>query len=228
MAHVTPDVARRIDRLSRRAHLFHRFAHHPLCRAYASEVIRIGRRGRVCRGCAMAVLGLLAGALVGAVAGALPRYALAVAAAGAALAARSVGTGSTRARASKVASRLFPAAGAGYAVCGALVGRSPAGLAAALATACAFGLLYRAYRRRGPDRRPCAECPERANSGACSGLVEIVRRERAFWRISRRLLRPAWASETGSATLGLPGRHGQPGSTQTEPSASARGRQAPP
>ena len=37
----TPKALRRkIDRLSRAAHRFHRFAHHPLCERYAGEVIR--------------------------------------------------------------------------------------------------------------------------------------------------------------------------------------------
>ncbi|HSB19854.1 MAG TPA: hypothetical protein VLD85_07605, partial [Anaeromyxobacteraceae bacterium] len=64
-ARIPAALARRIDRLARRAHAFHRLAHHPLCRRYAAEVIRIGRRGRVCRGCAFTGAGAIAGGLAG-------------------------------------------------------------------------------------------------------------------------------------------------------------------
>src|SRR3990172_5780311 len=63
VSHVPPALARRLDRLARRAHAFHRFAHHPLCPAYASEVILLGRRTRLSRGCALAAAGTAAGAL---------------------------------------------------------------------------------------------------------------------------------------------------------------------
>jgi hypothetical protein len=43
------------------------------------------------------------------------------------------------------------------------------------------------YRRRGPNRTPCVECPERT-AAVCSGLRPIVRRERAFRRVASRLL----------------------------------------
>src|ERR1700760_868287 len=54
-------TARLVDRLARRAHAFHRFAHHPLCDRYASELIPLGRRARLCRGCACAAIGALLG-----------------------------------------------------------------------------------------------------------------------------------------------------------------------
>src|SRR5258706_14473890 len=57
-------TAIKLDRLSRGAHRFHRFAHHPLCDRYAGEVVRFGRV-RLCRGCTFAVIGGLAGGVVG-------------------------------------------------------------------------------------------------------------------------------------------------------------------
>ncbi len=56
-------TARAIDRLARNAHAFHRFAHHPLCERYAGELIPLGRRARLCRGCASAALGGVIGLL---------------------------------------------------------------------------------------------------------------------------------------------------------------------
>src|SRR6478735_5996516 len=56
-------TVRAIDRLARHAHAFHRFAHHPLCQRYAGELIPLGRRSRLCRGCASAALGLAVGLL---------------------------------------------------------------------------------------------------------------------------------------------------------------------
>src|SRR5579859_1379561 len=58
-------LARRIDRLAWFAHAFHRFAHHPLCDRYQEELIPLGRRTRVCRGCSLALLGVLVGAGAG-------------------------------------------------------------------------------------------------------------------------------------------------------------------
>jgi hypothetical protein len=45
-----------------------------------------------------------------------------------------------------------------------------------------------AYRRRGPNRSACQSCPERLGAAPCSGLLPIVRRERAFQRLSQRWL----------------------------------------
>src|SRR5262245_26349082 len=62
-------VRKQLDRLSRRAHRFHRYAHHPLCGRYRHELIALGRKNRICRGCTLA----LAGASLGVGAGfALP------------------------------------------------------------------------------------------------------------------------------------------------------------
>jgi hypothetical protein len=43
------------------------------------------------------------------------------------------------------------------------------------------------YRRRGPDRRPCAACPEQTRQ-PCSGLLPILRAERAFIRRAQHLI----------------------------------------
>ncbi|HET8714991.1 MAG TPA: hypothetical protein VFM16_04150, partial [Holophagaceae bacterium] len=55
-----PALRRRLDRLARRAHAFHRFAHHPLCAEYAGERLRVGKV-HLCRGCTLLGAGLLAG-----------------------------------------------------------------------------------------------------------------------------------------------------------------------
>ncbi|MBI3723006.1 hypothetical protein HY251_03485 [bacterium] len=46
------------------------------------------------------------------------------------------------------------------------------------------------YRHRAPDRRPCETCPER-DLPVCRGFKEVVRREKAFSVLSRRLLERA-------------------------------------
>ena len=58
-------VARRVSRLARGAHRFHRWSHHPLCVAYQGELVRLGRRARLCRGCAAVAVGGLAGVVAG-------------------------------------------------------------------------------------------------------------------------------------------------------------------
>src|SRR4051794_30590046 len=55
-------TARGIDRLARRAHAFPRFAPHPLCARYAPELVPLGGRRRVCRGCLAVALGAPCGA----------------------------------------------------------------------------------------------------------------------------------------------------------------------
>jgi hypothetical protein len=191
---VTPERARRVDRLARRAHAFHRFAHHPLCASYEGEVIRLGRRTRLCRGCTHAAGGAMLGASTG--------FALAP------LAPSPVGTllvaatllawvGSRRAtdavirqdRPSKLLTRgapsalLFAGIGAG-ARSGSVTGAALVALAAALLAAAVI-----AYRRRGPDRSACHACPERGIAGVCSGFEPIARREAAFARAAARILR---------------------------------------
>jgi hypothetical protein len=183
MPRLGPDLARRIDRMAWRVHLFHRFAHHPLCSEYASEVIRIGRRGRVCKGCAMVSLGLAGGAIAG-IFVRVPIEAAVTTAFAATLAAGA----SLRLRLGKLASRLAPAAVAGLLTANAIRSRSPADLALLGIVWLAVALLYVGYRRRRPDRRPCEACSERATPATCRGMAEIVRRERAFRRLSGRLI----------------------------------------
>lgn len=194
-------LARRLDRLSRRAHRFHRFAHHPLCQPYAGELIALSGRTRICRGCALAftggVLGLVAGAVLPA--GHVGVAAIACAAATAAglscaLRARGPAPGGgerVRARASKLLTRFLPAFALASACALGLHAGSLAG-----AISCGTGLVLAAlaaafYRRRGPDRSACSSCPERSAPGPCSGFAPIVRRERAFARVARRLLATA-------------------------------------
>jgi hypothetical protein len=195
MALLDPVTAKRIDRLARRAHRFHRFAHHPLCGAYEGDLIRLGRRTRVCRGCSYVALGLAFGALLAL--GVAPLWAShAGRMSSAALLGVALAAGPTlaalRAPVTKIATRALPAALLGFAfVLGARLG-SPVGLLGCVVSALAVVGIAVRYRRRGPDRAPCATCPERTLS-VCSGLLPIVRRERAFRRASRRLLASAHA-----------------------------------
>jgi hypothetical protein len=171
-------LARRIDSLARRAHAFHRFAHHPACDEYAGEVLRFGRRTRICRGCALAGLGAIAGTCL---ALALPLWLplatgtvlLAAASAFASLRARSIG---------KLAGRFVPSSLLFFGFVSGLRTGSASGVALALAALGSAALLIRAYRRRGPHRGPCHACPERTLASPCRGFAPIVRRERAFRR----------------------------------------------
>jgi hypothetical protein len=176
-----PAVIRRFARLSRAAHRFHRLAHHPLCDRYAGELIRLGKRTRVCRGCVLLYGGGLSGVALGFALG-LPRIWLFVAVtSGFALASASLAR-----RTSKWLGRFAPAAALGVAVGGAL-GLGRGGVGVLLAVALALGVATLVYRRRGPSRRPCAACPERG-ARVCSGFLPIVRRERAVQRVVRPLL----------------------------------------
>jgi hypothetical protein len=198
MAHVPHALAKRLDRLARRAHRFHRFAHHPLCERYRGELIAIGKKDRICRGCAFAALGCALGSAFGVL---LPLQRLQVGRDGIAaigfvplafaLVAMWIALQPSppiaRERSSKLVTRLLPAA---LLICAAVLGAraaSPLGLALCIVSALIVARLHAAYRRRGPDRTPCATCPERGAS-VCSGLAPIVRRERAFIRYSRKLL----------------------------------------
>jgi hypothetical protein len=185
-------LARRLDRLARHAHAFHRFAHHPLCDEYAAEVIRIGRRSRVCRGCALVLAGSLVGLGGGLALGVPPGAALC-------LAAVIVPGSLQRRRRHKVLTRLLPAAALGMSVGAGLSAFSIGGLLAAGTALLAFGAVAVAYRRRGPDRTPCTTCPERALPVPCRGLRPMVRRERAFQRVADRLI-TACASQGPTVT----------------------------
>jgi hypothetical protein len=178
---ITPAQARRIDRLSRRAHRFHRFAHHPLCGRYAGEVIRIGPRVRLCRGCVMTVLGGACGAVCALVGHATLVTVLVAAGTAFAVAIPSV---ISRRRFPKLVSRFAPSALLGFALIAAVLAGHFVIAVALLAIT--IGLRV-AYGRRGGDRSPCATCPERDLS-PCSGFAQIVRREQAFQRRLRRLI----------------------------------------
>lgn len=176
---ITPVQARRIDRLSRRAHRFHRFAHHPLCGRYAGEVIRIGPRVRLCRGCVMTAIG----GVLGGVIGAYGSMAMAMIAAGGAIGVLIPSLASRR-RFPKLLSRFVPSALFGFALIAALVGAHYLFAGAILLVIIGLRIVY---GRRGGDRSPCATCPERELS-PCSGFAPIVRREQAFQRTLRRLI----------------------------------------
>jgi hypothetical protein len=179
---VPPHVAREVDRLARGAHRRTAWAHHPLCDRYAHETFRLGRHV-VCRGCALAGAGALSG--LGAAAALQPgpgtAALLAALLAAPALLALAV-------RLPKAIGRALPGAALGIAA-GALV--LEPGLATA-STAALLGLAVllhvRRYRTRGPDRSPCASCPERGLLPHCAGFTPLLRRERAFQRVANRAI----------------------------------------
>ncbi len=184
---IAKGTARRIDRLARAAHRFHAFAHHPLCDEYAGEVFRFGRSTRVCRGCALAALGGVVGFAFSFTA---PPTAVALSAVvvaclllGASLARFPRGL-----RRSKLATRLLPAALLTFAICAPIMRRTPAAAAVSVLAMATFALAVALYRRRRPDRTPCASCPEANDKPACRGLIAIVRRERAFQRRASQLI----------------------------------------
>ncbi len=172
-----------LARLSRRAHHFHRFAHHPLCGNYAGEVIRIGKT-RLCRGCSYAIAGGLAGGLAGLVLGASTGIPVIATAAGAACL---LATLWSRRRVTKLWTRLVPAALFALAITCGVLELHPVGITAALAAVAIVVGLRVLYGKRGPDRSPCTTCPERALQ-PCSGFAPIVSRERAFQRVVRTLI----------------------------------------
>jgi len=178
---LSPEASRALDRLARRAHAFHRFAHHPLCGRYASELVTLGpQRTRVCRGCLAAALGALTGAAVCLVSRPQAAVLYAVLAAGVAL-----GAVSLRLRLPKTLGRFVPAAAAGFAIASVLTGPTSF---AWLSGALTFAAAVAAYRRRQPNRTPCATCPERTGANVCSGYARIVRRERAFQHLAGRII----------------------------------------
>jgi hypothetical protein len=224
---IPPALALRVDRLARRAHAFHRWAHHPLCSRYAAEVVRLGRRTRVCLGCSLTAAGALAGGALGLLLPAAP---------GAGLLGASVvllvllpisiprsPTGSTgadplepfaptlrqaqgkaersRPRTAKLLTRFLPVLVAALAVAQALRAPSPARASAAALAALAIGWGILRYRHRGPDRSACEACPEGPPGARCSGLSPIARRERALSRLAGRWIAnviPACSSSRSS------------------------------
>ena len=168
-------LARRIDRLAWVAHAFHRFAHHPLCDRYQGELVPLGHRLRICRGCSLALLGASVGSLGGA--------ALRTADLGPAswlLPAASLALAFLPLGRSKLLRRFLPALLLTFA---AFQGPLPVALLSVGLGAASLLL----YRRKGPNRVPCTTCPERTLE-VCSGFAPIVRRERAFQRLSGRWL----------------------------------------
>jgi hypothetical protein len=161
-------LAKRIDTLARRAHAFHRFAHHPLCDSYRSEVFRVGRRLRLCKGCSLLTAGFASGLVVGAIAPPPPVLGVLVWAVALAL-----GLSSLRHRLPKLLARLIPGLGLGLVLW--------AGWLCALLSLTTVAACCALYRRRGVERSRCDSCHERDRK-PCSGFVLIVRRERAFQR----------------------------------------------
>ena len=172
--HIPPPLALRIDRLAWRAHAFHRFAHHPLCNVYRSEVLRIGKRFRWCKGCAFLAVGLVAGLAGGGLVRLPLWWGVHVLLLGLVL-----GAASLLLRLPKIMGRLIPGAALGISLW--------AGWQCALASLLAVAAVGILYRRRGVDRRLCETCHERESS-PCSGFASIVRRERAFRRRANRWL----------------------------------------
>jgi hypothetical protein len=202
--------------MGRRAHAFHRHAHHPLCGAYAGEIVRVGRRTLLCRGCLLAGAGAAAGALGALFAPLPPLAALALALAAAALAVpAAVAPPRAGPRSTKLLTRAAPSAvAAAFATLGLRHG-SAGGAAVALAVLAIVFAATLLYRRRGPDRTPCRACAERATPRVCSGYRRMARREAAFSRLAGRLLRsdpvllPPAPPISGVGSSGLP-RHRYP------------------
>jgi hypothetical protein len=179
----------KIDRLSRAAHRFHRFAHHPLCAEYRTEVVQIGRRARVCRGCLAAATGAASGLLASLVVAPPPALLAPMFAMGLLLGAASTFSLAVRSRmhATKLLSRFLPSLAVAFAL-GRTIQLGWEGIALAAAGGASLLGALRLYRRRGPDRTPCATCVERNLPRACRGIAPIVRRERAFRRLAGRWL----------------------------------------
>jgi hypothetical protein len=177
---LSPATARAIDRLASRAHAFHRFAHHPLCDRYGSELLTLGRRVRLCRGCAAVLSGLPFGALAAWCSKPNPPALTGVLAVALVL-----GLVSLKWRLPKLLGRFVPAFGIGAGLLTALTeprGYVWLGVLAGASTGLAL------YRKRQPNRAPCDTCPERLGPAPCSGFARIVRRERAFRRVALRLI----------------------------------------
>ena len=93
-----------------------------------------------------------------------------------------------RRSARKLLTRFIPAAVLAAGIALGVRRADLAGIALALFSAIAVAVVWAGYRKRGPDRTPCAGCPEGPPHAGCSGFAPIVRRERAFQRLSSRLL----------------------------------------
>jgi hypothetical protein len=204
VSRLSPALAHRLDRLARRAHAFHRWSHHPLCAAYAGEVVRLGRRARLCRGCTLLALGGAAGLALGLAWPAPPGPSIGWTEAGVALSVLALlcaaGLAHRRgAHRSKFLTRFVPmAAAVGCAAAGLRAGTLP-GLVLALGAAGLVGAGVAHYRRRGPDRQACQGCPQGPPGPRCDGLRPLAHRERAFQRLAGRLIDAEARAERGAA-----------------------------
>lgn len=199
IAQASPALARQLDVLSRRAHAFHRFAHHPLCAAYRGEVFRLGRRFSLCRGCTLVAFGAAIGLFAGIFTPVLPRSVLGVAAVLAIPLAYAVARRRSRAASKKLATRAVPALVASFLLVLGVRSWDRTGFAVAVGSAALAALATVLYRRRGPDRRPCLACPESLGKDTCSGFRAIVRREAAFARLASHLLAKEGAARSATA-----------------------------
>lgn len=179
-------LARRIDRLARRVHAPYRFAHHPLCEAYAGEIIRVWG-WRICKGCTLTLVGVCLG-LVTAVLLPLARLAFSVKFGSLVVVAIALTLWRTPHRLGKGLTRMVPALLAVVTVVSIWQSHPKARYLIAAISAAGLFCLWHSYRRRGPWRDACLQCPELAFS-PCAGFRLQVRRERAFSRLVGRLLR---------------------------------------
>lgn len=183
---LAPAVARRIDSASRKAHAFHRLARHPLCDEYAGERIHFGRRLRLCRGCVFGLLGSIVGLAAGLRSSRLPGadvLILSLLGLVWTLVLLTGMAGERRAAAgphkippprAKLVSRLLPAFLLAFTAAQA-VSQRPCAFAFAL-TGLTVAIAAMGYRQVGPQRTPCASCPEARDRRICRGYVEIARR----------------------------------------------------
>ncbi len=186
MSRIPDRLARRIDRLAGRVHCFHRFAHHPLCEAYAGEVLRLGRV-RLCKGCTYVVLGACLGLLLGALVPAFPNWILGGFASVAVAWGSAVLMVSRVRRLGKGCTRLLPTFLAIFLLVQGLWLQSVGGLLLAMGCGVTFLIVTRAYRRRGPWREPCEVCLHK-NARPCPGFHLQFQRERAFRRLAGQML----------------------------------------
>jgi hypothetical protein len=180
--------ARRLERLARRAHAFHRFAHHPLCDRYAGELIALRGRTRICRGCTLSLFGAVLAACA-AMLWSLPAVPLACCSiAITALMLRSIGRApSHMPRTSKLGTRAVPVGLVSASLISLLRVPTPAHLALGVVLGALCFACYRRYQRRGPNRAACVTCPELTRA-PCSGFRQIVHAERAFVRRAQQLI----------------------------------------
>lgn len=189
MSRIPKGAAKRLDRLALRAHCFHRYAHHPLCVAYCGEVLRFGRV-RLCKGCALAATGVVAGLGLGLSIPVLHLEFLMVLALATLAWMAVVFAAPWARRLGKLGTRLLPSLAAAFLVIQGLRFRDAWGWGLAAVVCLGSGLAGRVYRRKGPWRAPCEACPEKALP-PCSGFRLQFQRERAFARLAGRLLAAA-------------------------------------